>query len=287
MKRFYLLLSGLLLGCVAMWSATPVCDHSCCKAKPQADTVQVNAAKMGRDITTVVIVPEQYFDCSMTDKHYPVLYLLHGAYGCYRDWPKKANLDSLASHYSTIIVCPDGQDSWYFDSPIDPTFQYETFISKELVDYVDAHYRTIATPTMRAITGLSMGGHGALWNGFRHPDVFGSCGSMSGGVDISRYPGKWHIDERLGSYDGNEQVWQSHSVISLVPTLKPGQHIIIDDGTDDFFYDININLHKALMERNIPHDFIIRPGAHTWTYWVNALDYHLLFFSKAFKQSVQ
>ncbi len=249
----------------------------------QADTVQVPAAKMNRDITAVVIVPEQYFDPDLQDEQFPVIYLLHGATGCYRDWPVKADLDDMASDYSVIIVCPDGQDSWYFDSTVDPAFQFETFISKELVEYVDHHYRTITDRRMRAITGLSMGGHGALWNAWRHPDVFGSCGSMSGGVDISKFPGRWHIADRLGSFEENESSWVEHSVVSLVPTLKPGrQNIIIDDGTDDVFYQVNVTLHEALLKQGIGHDFIIRPGNHNWQYWLNAIDYQFMFFSKAF-----
>lgn len=276
--RTLLLFTALLLGCTFNAALAQGYD-----APPQADTVKVHANKMNRDITTVVIVPEQYFDPDLQDQLYPVIYLLHGASGCYRDWPVKADLDDMASDYSVIIVCPDGQDSWYFDSPIDPGFQFETFISRELVDYVDHHYRTIADRTMRAITGLSMGGHGALWNAWRHPDVFGSCGSMSGGVDISKFAGKWHIAERLGKFDGNETEWVSHSVVSLVPTLKPGrQNIIIDDGTDDIFYQVNLDLHQALLKAGIGHDFTIRPGNHSWGYWLNSLDYHFLFFSKAF-----
>ena len=276
-----ILTSILLLSCLSLTAmgAGSYPDES----PAQGDTVRVPAAKMNRDITTVVIVPEQYFDPDLQDEQYPVIYLLHGAYGSYRDWPVKADLDDMASDYSVIIVCPDGQDSWYFDSPIDPTFQFETFISQELVDYIDHHYRTIADRTMRAITGLSMGGHGALWCAWRHPDVFGSCGSMSGGVDISKFPGKWHIADRLGPYEGNEAVWVSHSVASLVPTLKPGrQNIIIDDGADDFFYQVNIDLHEAMLKQSIGHDFTIRPGKHSWDYWLNAIDYHFLFFSKAF-----
>lgn len=279
-----ILLLVSLLPCGALVSASPICDGACC-ALPQADTVAVPAVKMGRDIKTVVIVPRQYFDEQHSVDRFPVLYLLHGASGSYRDWPKKADLNTLSTRYGMIIVCPDGQDSWYFDSPIDPTFQFETFISHELVDYVDAHYRTCDRKEMRAITGLSMGGHGALWNAFRHPDVFGSCGSMSGGVDISRFPGRWHIVARLGEYEGNEQVWKSHAVVNLVPTLQPGQNIIIDDGKDDFFYEVNMALHEALMQRGIDHDFTIRPGAHSWDYWLNSLEYHLLFFSKAFKHA--
>lgn len=246
----------------------------------QTDTVEVPAQKMNRSIKVAVVVPHQYR--IYPDTKYPVVYLLHGAWGCYRDWPHKANLDSLADTYSTIIVCPDGQDSWYLDSPIDPSFQFETFISDELVNYIDTHYRTYPRREMRAITGLSMGGHGALWNAFRHPDVFASCGSMSGGVDISKFPGRWHIADRLGDYDNNQQRWIDHSVISLVPTLEPGQNIIIDIGYDDLFFEVNNNLHEALLQQGVEHDYTVRHGDHNWQFWINSIDYHMMFFHKIF-----
>lgn len=251
--------------------------------QPQAQVVAIKSAKMGRDINATIVVPEQYFDPDLQEEQFPVVYLLHGADGSYRDWPSKADLDDLASEYGVIIACPDGQDSWYFDSPIDPKMQFETFVTQELVTYVDGHYRTLPERRYRAITGLSMGGHGALWCAWRHPDVFGACGSMSGGVDISQFPDRWNIHKRLGAYADNKQRWQDHSVISLVPKLKDGQQaIIIDDGSEDFFYKVNCELHDALLKAKISHDFTIRPGNHSWTYWVNSLDYHMLFFAKYF-----
>lgn len=251
--------------------------------QPQAQVVAIKSTKMGRDINATIVVPEQYFDPDLQEEQFPVVYLLHGADGSYRDWPSKADLDDLASEYGVIIACPDGQDSWYFDSPIDPKMQFETFVTQELVGYVDGHYRTLPERRYRAITGLSMGGHGALWCAWRHPDVFGACGSMSGGVDISQFPDRWNIHKRLGAYADNKQRWQDHSVISLVPKLKDGQQaIIIDDGSEDFFYKVNCELHDALLKAKISHDFTIRPGNHSWTYWVNSLDYHMLFFAKYF-----
>lgn len=252
--------------------------------RPQADTIEVMSAKMGRGIKNVVVVPRQY-DAGPQDERYPVLYLLHGAGGDYSNWPQKANLEDKATQFGVIIVCPDGQDSWYFDSPIDAKMQFETYLSQELIAYIDSHYRTFAVPAMRAITGLSMGGHGALWLALRHPEVYGSCGSMSGGVDITHFPHKWKLDQRLGQWESNGARWAQHSVMSLVPHAKPGQNIIIDDGVDDIFYAENCALHDALLKAGIPHDFTIRPGNHSWSYWLNSLDYHLLFFSKAFAQS--
>ena len=139
---------------------------------------------------------------------------------------------------------------------------------------------------MRAITGLSMGGHGALWLAFRHPDVFASAGSMSGGVDIVPFPGKWNLDNLLGKQDEHLDNWKAHSVINLVPSLSNGKlNIIFDCGYDDFFFEVNNRLHEALLQQGIGHDFIVRPGNHSWKYWTNSIDYQMLFFAKCFERA--
>jgi len=290
---FALLLMTTSSACAKQASTpAPATATTANEEESQTQEVVVTSQKMGRDITNMVIVPEQYFDPDLQEEQYPVVYLLHGASGSYSDWSQKADLESLASDYSVIFVCPDGQDSWYVDSPIDPKMQFETYVSQELVQYIDSHFRTFDNRYMRAITGLSMGGHGALFLAWRHPDVFWSCGSMSGNMDITQFPEKWHIKDRLGAYSDNQQLWQQHAVCNLVnqlqaSTLTPAQNIIIDDGVDDIFVQNNIALHNQLLERKIAHDFTLRPGKHNWVYWVNALDYHMLYFSKAFEQGVE
>ena len=291
------LMKLILLMAVLLFMATNACAHPSSQREqvplpPQADTIEVMSQAMGRNIKNVVIVPEKYFIDSLQDAHYPVLYLLHGAMGCYSDWTEKGDIDALANRYDCIIVCPDGQDSWYVDSPVDPKMQFETYVSKELVEYIVSHYRTIANRYMRAITGLSMGGHGALSLAWKHPDVFWSCGSMSGCTDITNYPDSWRIKERLGVYADNQQRWKEHSVYYLASKLKssplkPAQNIIIDDGLKDIFIKDNIALHDYLVEQGIDHDFTVRPGRHSWDYWVNALDYHMVFFSKAFARGLK
>lgn len=265
-------------------------DQAIAKAEKQnaiVDTIEVRSVKMGRTIKNTVVLPAQYTEKKNPIRFFPVVYLLHGAQGSYRDWPKKADLRSLASQYGVIIVCPDGQDSWYFDSPIDPKFQFETYVVYELRNYIETHYRTLNHSKYRAITGLSMGGHGALWLAWRHPDIYGSCGSMEGGVDIYNFPNRWKVNERLGEFESNKEVWREHSVMSLVPTLEPGQNIVIDAGKNDIFIEANNALHEALDKQGIPHDYTVRPGKHSWSFWVNALDYQMLFFFKAFNTGVK
>ncbi len=248
------------------------------------DTITVRSQKMGVDLKNVIILPDGYDKNS--DKTYPVLYLLHGYTGKYDSWIHlKENLPQQASRLGFIIVCPDGKNAWYWDSPIDPKLQYDTYVSKELVNYIDSNYKTIASPKGRAIAGLSMGGHGALWLAINHPDVFGACGSMSGGVDIRPFPNNWEMKNALGTYKDNPQLWEERTVITQLNKIEPNSlAIIIDCGTEDFFFQVNENLHKEMLYRNIKHDYIVRPGAHNNEYWINAIDYQLTFFHKFFNQ---
>lgn len=247
------------------------------------DTISVPSSKMHKSIKTVVVLPENY----SRHKHYPVVYLLHGYSDTYAKWVKTVpSIKTLATLHQFIVVCPDGgYSSWYLDSPVDSTFQYESFITGDLRPYVDAHYATIHDRKARAITGQSMGGHGALYLAIRHKNLFAHAGSMSGGVDLRYNTKNWDIAKRLGSYETNPDEWANRSVINLVENLKNKDlDLIIDCGTSDFFYQINAALHRRLLALNIDHDYIERPGAHNWLYWTNAVNYQFLFFSECFKE---
>ncbi len=248
------------------------------------DVVQVESKAMGRPMSAILVTPEDY-DQGQTP--YPVVYLLHGYSGDYRNWSEKADLPAASDRYGIIIVCPEGgYNSWYLDSPIDPTSQYESWIVSDLVVWVDTYYRTMDTRKFRAITGLSMGGHGALYLAIRHPDVFGAAGSMSGGVDLRYSTKRWEIADKLGSFEDYPERWETHSVVGMVDQIQTDSiALFIDCGVDDFFIGVNRTLHNLLLDREIPHEYIERPGGHSWGYWTHALDYHLLFFRQVFDRN--
>ena len=250
----------------------------------RVDTVKIHSKAMDRDIYNVIVTPAQYNDAYAM----PVVYLLHGHGDDHTKWVNQTQprLPQLANQYGIILVCPNGEQSWYFDSYNNPKNQFETYVSKELIEYVDKNYKTIRSPHARAITGFSMGGHGALWLAFRHQDVFGACGSLSGGVDFRAFPNNWHIKDHLGEQKDNKERWNNSTALSQIDKIKPGLSIAIDCGTEDFFYPCNVALHEALLEKKIPHDYTIRPGGHNHSYWRNAILYQLIFFTEHFKRNI-
>jgi len=248
----------------------------------KADTVSVYSNSMHKFIKAVVIKPGSYKKKYIS---FPVVYLLHGYSGDYSNWITKVpELKQYADTYQTLIVCPDGAfSSWYFDSPVDTAYRYETHVATELVSFIDNRYRTIADKNHRAITGLSMGGHGALFLALRHSDVFGAAGSLSGGVDLKESKNRFDISKRIGDTILQAAAWHDLTVINLVEKYThTGLKIIFDCGTGDIFIDGNRRLHQKMLLLNIPHDYTERPGQHNWDYWRSNIPYQLLYFSNFF-----
>jgi S-formylglutathione hydrolase FrmB len=249
------------------------------------DTLVVYSNSMRKNIKTCVVTPDLY---NKSGKPYPVLYLLHGYGGNYADWVNVfPQIKQFADQYSMIIVGVDGGvSSWYFDSPVDSTMKYETYVTKELTGFIDNSFNTIKSREGRAVSGLSMGGHGALYLSIRHQDIFGAAGSMSGGVDFRPFPQNWDLPKRLGNMAQFPENWEKNTVVyQLYLMNNENQAIIIDCGIDDFFIGVNRQLHEKMLYRNIKHDYIERPGGHTIEYWSNALQYQVLFFNNFFRKN--
>ncbi len=248
------------------------------------DTLKTYSPDMDKEVYSLVILPDNYR--TQKTESFPVLYLLHGYSGDYTSWLDVVpELKKYVDDFQMIVVTPDGHyDSWYLDSPVNDKVRYETFMTTTLITAIDHRYRTRKDRNSRGISGLSMGGHGALYLSIRHPDLYGAATSMSGGVDLRPFPDNWNLKKVLGSLQSHPENWERNSVINLVDRLTNGElKLFIDIGVDDFFLKVNRNLHQALLDLKIDHDYIERPGGHTWKYWRNALPYHMLFFSRFFK----
>lgn len=245
----------------------------------RVDTVMVRSDVMDKNVKVVVVTPEK-------TGRFPVVYLLHGYGGNACTWISMVpELVGLAEHDGMIFVCPDGDNSWYMDSPLKPEVRYETFMVEELVTYIDNNYPTVADRRARAITGLSMGGYGAMFLSMRHTELYGAAGSTSGGLDIRPFPRNWGLQRLLGDIAVHKKVWDDYTPLNLIDRLENRRlALIVDCGYDDFFFNVNNKFHEKLLENKIEHDYYVRPGSHNSIYWRNSIFYHMLFFKSYFNR---
>lgn len=243
-----------------------------------------------------VYLPEGY---ETSGKNYPVLYLLHGAWGSHRAWIEEGNVQWMADRLvregfssEMIIVMPDasgqrpdfaGKNMGYFNVPEWP---YEDFFFQEFIPYLEKTYRIRADKEHRAIAGLSMGGGGAVAYAQRHPEMFGTVCSLSGLL------GNFEGDDWMTVYPGMEDFARTTVAANPVDFLRnatPGQLDALrtirwyaDCGDDDSLYLGNVNFYLLMREKNIPLQFRMRDGGHTWKYWKSALPAVLQYVSIGF-----
>ena len=252
----------------------------------QSRIVTIPSATMQESFAATIVLPDDYAHGNRNER-FPAVYVLHGSGGNHADWTENTRIGDLADRYHVILVMPDGgRESWYIDSPFDPRSRYETYVGSEVVSYIDMHFRTIARRDARAITGLSMGGFGALRIALDRRDTFGAAGSISGAVD-PRYsedePGIAHV---FGDPTRHASFWNSNAIVDSAQDFEH-THIAltIDCGVSDYFVQSNRTLHEKLVALGVPHDYAERPGGHTWSYWSNSIRYQVLFFATAFQHA--
>lgn len=153
----------------------------------ELETVEFFSPAVDRTMKYNIVLPHDYDGSSA---RYPVLYLLHGLTQNYTAWGLSNGTPFYAGLYDDlIVVMPDAGNSWYVNWTAEEGGQqnnWEDHIITDVVNHVDWNFRTIARREGRAITGLSMGGYGAITLGLRHPEMFISIGSTSGALEHAR-----------------------------------------------------------------------------------------------------
>jgi putative tributyrin esterase len=163
----------------------------------------------------VIVLPDAY---ARSERRFPVVYVLHGWSGNQEDWVAKTDIEALADAHGIILVMPDGgYNKWYVDSVVDPDVKYQTYVGQEVVGFVDDTYRTCKERYGRAITGLSMGGFGALNVAVKNQATFGMAGSISGGVDPRDFAKNWGLEAVFGDKDEHGEFWDEKAS-STTPT---------------------------------------------------------------------
>jgi len=222
-----------------------------------------------------VYVPES------TGRH-SVLYLLHGATGDYTNWLDRTDLKNIADKYNLIIVMPDGGTfSWYSDSQLIPESQYESYVVKELIPFIDSSFATYAEKNGRGVCGLSMGGFGAIKFGLKYPQLFSSASSLSGVLVVMRHPDKWSMVKVFGTLSDNASNWKREDLIEMAQSSKDTTVALkFDTGVDDVTLEDNRLFLSILQKLRRTFEYGEFPGGHTWRYWGSHIEEHLQFHSR-------
>ncbi len=238
-------------------------------------------------------------DYETSQRSYPVLYLLHGSGDDQSGWIQFGEVKNITDKAiregkctAMIIVMPDGNTGQrgYFNSP-KGDWNYEDFFFQELMPYVEKTYRTRTDKRYRAIAGLSMGGGGSFIYALHHPELFSAACPLSayvGPISMEEATSRWEKQYPGVPKESLNNYFARHSALELVNNMtvdqKKAVRWYIDCGDDDFLFEGNSLVHIAMRKKEIPHEFRIRDGGHTWTYWREALPTVLEFVSMSFHQ---
>lgn len=260
-------------------------------------TLKSEILKMDRSYS--IYLPPGYNE---SDQSYPVLYLLHGSGDDHTGWVQFGQVQHIADKTIVegkaarmIIVMPDANTGrrGYFND-IQGDFDYESFFFNELIPHIEKTYRVRSERRYRAVAGLSMGGGGTIFYTLHRPDLFAAAAPLSAST------GSWNIDQlktRLGetaskvSQKKLEEYFNHHSIEGVLKAASKEEleqikrvRWYISCGDDDFLYEGNALMHITFKKNEIPHEYRVKDGAHTWSYWRMELPLVLEFVSKSFMQ---
>ncbi len=251
--------------------------------------VVISSPNLHADDSVLVFIPSQVagnyaeeycVECCGDPEPVPALFLLHGWSGCYRNWADKSDLQTVADETGFMIICPDGfYDSWYVNGKEQDAMQWRTFFDKELYPQIMEKY--FLSPEKTFITGLSMGGHGAINLFLDDINRFRGAGSMSGVLDLNAEKGRLGLDRLLGPYEPENKRHDAESAINRIERAKGSDKLmVISCGYSDSLYPCNLAFCERCKELGVPYIEIFSPGVHSWKYWDYALRLHLWYFSR-------
>ena len=260
------------------------------------DNLKMKSEILDMERNYAIYLPPDY---ETSSRSYPVLYLLHGLGDNQTGWIQFGEVKKIADNAiingdatPMIIVMPDANtgEIGYFNIP-SKDWMYEDFFFNELMPHVESKYRIKSEKRFRAISGLSMGGGGTLTYALHRSDLFSAAAPLSsatGSTDVEeslirarRYGFEFTRDEMQSLLKANHPL----ELIKDIPLSKLNSvRWYIDCGDDDYLFEDNSLLHIEFKKRGINHEYRVRDGAHTWTYWRESLPTVLEFVSQGFHQ---
>jgi len=275
MRRIAGLVAGILLGVEL--------SHAAQTATPNAEVapavvVQVPSTSLGSAQAVTILLPSAY--AAVSSQRYPVLYLLHGGGQDHTAFATRGWFRAQVQR-DMIIVTPSAGESWYVNSVADPKARYEDFVIKDLITYVDAHYRTIASRRGRAVAGISMGAWGAMLLGLKHNEVFAAVGALSAPYSISRQDPNMDMtsrtQQRFGAPETSERRERDPNTLANTIPIESVPLLYLACGNQDIFVADNRRFVERLTARKIPYEYHeLSPFGHSWDLWdpqiVNFMD---------------
>ncbi len=260
------------------------------------DNLSLPSKILNMDRKFAIYLPPDY---ESSERSYPVLYLLHGSGDDQTGWVQFGEVLRIADKAikegkatPMIIVMPDantGKRGYFNDIKND--WRYEDFFFQELIPYIEANYRAKSEKQYRAVAGLSMGGGGTFMYALHHPEMFSSACPLSASVGpLTLDEAKERFNRDGAKYTDKEitAYYQQHSALWLINNLPAdsvkSMNWFISIGDDDFLYEGNSLVHIAMRKKEIPHEYRVKDGHHSWTYWRMELPDVLEFASGYFHQ---
>lgn len=258
------------------------------------ETASLPSSILGMERNYAVYLPPGYEE---NQREYPVLYLLHGATDNQTGWVQFGEVQHLTDRAiqagkatAMVIIMPDADTKVMGYNNL-PDWKYEDFFFNEFMPFVESKYRIKKSKRYRAIAGLSMGGGGTLVYAMHRPDLFSSACPLSAWVGpLSLEDTKQMFSRRNATYTELEiqNYFETYNALNISKNTEDAKlksvRWYIDCGDDDFLFEGNSLLHIDWKKRGIPHEYRVRDGAHTWTYWRESLPEVLHFVSQAFHQ---
>jgi enterochelin esterase-like enzyme len=261
------------------------------------DNLSMPSKILKMDRKYAVYLPPDY---ETSQRSYPVLYLLHGAGDDQTGWVQFGEVLTIADAAiksgdatAMVIIMPDantGKRGYVND--VKGEWRYEDFFFQEFMPYIESTYRIKGEKRYRAVAGLSMGGEGTFIYALHHPELFSAACPLSAATgpasieDLKNYR-LWQGVEGISDAD-KEAYFKKYSVLNLIESMPDDQkkavRWYIDCGDDDFLYEGNSLVHIAMRKKEIPHEYRVRDGRHSWVYWRAALPEVLSFVSMGFHQ---
>lgn len=262
--RVFIVLVVSLPGCAGMEARQA---PAAAKTGP-ATEITIPSAALGRDQAATIMLPASY---ARSQTRYPVLYLLHGGGQDHAAFATRSWFGALSSG-NMIIVTPNVGESWYVNSVSDPAAKYEDFVVKDLVTYVDTHYRTIPSREGRAVAGVSMGAWGAMLLGLKHHHLFGAIGSLSAPFGISRQDPNMDMtsrtQQRFGAPGTPERRERDPGSLAVDIASASLPWLFLACGSQDLFVRDNRVFVQRLADRKLPYEYReISPLGHSWDLW--------------------